>query len=277
MSLTLPATIGKERVLIIQCGDVLYGLPSRNVMEVLPAASIPPEVVAGGRVIRHRDTVLTLRSLPTVMGMEEAEQDTFVLILEHGTTWYAFSVPSLLGDRELVRRPVDAVVAAAAHIHASATLNDGRLVLLLTVAELLRRSEEAPHAASMARREAHRAATRVLVVDDSPIIREVVTEILRGGGFYPLPMPDAQTALSFLEKEEADVAVLDVDMPGIDGFELLTRIRLRSQRLPVIMLTTRASAEDKRRASSLGADAYVVKAEFLEGTLLKTVRRFSGE
>jgi CheY-like chemotaxis protein len=276
VALTLPAAIGKERLLIIDCGDVLYGLPSRNVLEVLHVASAPSEMVAGGRVIRHRDAAIPLRSFGAAMRVEAADEETLVLVLLQGSAKYAFTVPALLGDRELVRRPVDAVVAAAARIHASASLNDGRLVLLLTVAELLRRSEETPWIAPVARREV-RPRTRVLVVDDSPIIREVVTEILRGGGMDPTPVPDGPAALSFLETNAADVAVLDVDMPGMDGFELLQRIRLRSERLPVIMLTTRASPDDRRRASSLGADAYVVKAEFLEGTLVKTVRRFAGE
>jgi two-component system chemotaxis sensor kinase CheA/two-component system sensor histidine kinase and response regulator WspE len=275
VALSLPAAIGKERALVIPFGDLLYGIPSRDVVEILPEATAHTEPVAGGRILRHRDVALPLRSMGAALGAAASADGRFVLVVQHGGVRSAFSVPSLLGDRELVRRPVDPVVIATMHVHASAILSDGKLVLLLTVPELLRRSERAAEtlgAPGPARRQ-----PRVLVVDDSPIVREVVTEILRGGGFEPHALPDGTTALDYLDGNPVDVAVLDVDMPGMNGLELLQRIRVRWQRLPVVMLTTQASPEIKRQALSLGADAYVVKAEFLEGSLLKTVRRFAGD
>jgi chemotaxis protein histidine kinase CheA len=274
VTLSLPAAIGKERALVVRLGDLFYGLPSRDVIEVVPETTARTEPVAGGRIVRHRDVAIPLRSMGAALGAP-GSGDHFILVVQHAGTRWAFSVPSFLGDRELVRRPVDPVVATTMHIHACATLSDGKLVFLLTVPELLRRSDRAPEAqgaTGQARRQ-----SRVLVVDDSPIVREVVTEILRGGGFEPHPVPDGATALEFLDGNPVDVAVLDVDMPGMNGLELLQRIRLRPQRLPVVMLTTQASPEIKRQALSLGADAYVVKAEFLEGSLLKTVRRFAGD
>ncbi len=275
VALSLPAAIGKERALVVCFGDLLYGIPSRDVIEILPEATARTEAVAGGRILRHRDAALPLRSMGPVLGATPATEGRFILVVQHASVRFAFSVPSLLGDRELVRRPVDPVVESTMHIHASAILSDGKLVLLLTVPELLRRCEQAPETPAAPGQARQRS--RVLVVDDSPIVREVVTEILRGGGFEPHPVPDATTALDYLDGNTVDVAVLDVDMPGMDGLELLQRIRLRWQRLPVVMLTTQASPEIKRQALSLGADAYVVKAEFLEGSLLKTVRRFAGD
>jgi two-component system chemotaxis sensor kinase CheA/two-component system sensor histidine kinase and response regulator WspE len=275
VAISLPATIGKERSLVVNFGDLLYGIPSRDVIEILPQAAARTEPVAGGQILRHRDVALPLRSMGAAVGAGPDSEDRFVVVVQHAGARSAFSIPSFLGDREVVRRPVDPVVTAAMHIHACATLNDGKLVLLLTVPELLRRSDRAP--ATHAPTKLVQRRSRVLLVDDSPIVREVVTEILRGGGFEAHPVPDGATALDFLEGNLVDVAVLDVDMPGMNGLELLQRIRLRSQRLPVIMLTTQASPEIKRQALSLGADAYVVKAEFLEGSLLKTVRRFAGD
>jgi two-component system, chemotaxis family, sensor kinase CheA len=275
VALSLPAAIGKERALVVCFGDLLYGIPSRDVVDILPEATARTEAVAGGRILWHREVAIPLRSMGPVLGATPNTEGRFILVVQHASVRFAFSVPSLLGDREVVRRPVGAVVEATMHIHASALLSDGKLVLLLTVPELLRRCERTPEtvvAPAQARRQ-----SRVLVVDDSPIVREVVTEILRGGGFEPHPVPDATTALEYLDGNPVDVAVLDVDMPGMDGLELLQRIRLRWQRLPVVMLTTQASPEIKRQALSLGADAYVVKAEFLEGSLLKTVRRFAGD
>jgi chemotaxis protein histidine kinase CheA len=277
VSLTLPATVGKESILVVQIGDLFFGIPARDVIEIVPTANATTERIAGGSILRHRDVAIPLRSMSGALGLGTGTNDPFILVLQQGAARFAYTVPSLLGDRELVRRPVDPVVATAMHIHASASLSDGQLVLLLTVGEILRRSEAAPQAgaAPAARRAPKRP--RVLVVDDSPIVRELVSEILRGNGLEPSPMPGGEAALAFLDNNHVDVALLDVDMPGMNGFELLQRIRLRPERIPVVMLTTHASIEVKQRALSLGADAYLVKADFLEGSLLKTVRRYAGE
>jgi CheY-like chemotaxis protein len=115
----------------------------------------------------------------------------------------------------------------------------------------------------------------VLVVDDSPIVRELVCSILRTADFVPETAPDGEAAWSALEQAQPDLVVSDVEMPGIDGFALLHRIRARWPQLPVVMLTTRGSDEDRRRAAALGADAYVVKSEFEESSLVETVRRLT--
>jgi DNA-binding response OmpR family regulator len=82
--------------------------------------------------------------------------------------------------------------------------------------------------------------------------------------------------LVVLERGAPDLVVTDVEMPNLDGFGLLARIRERSLGLPVIMLTTRGSPEDRRRAATLGADAYLIKSDFQGATLLEQVRRYIG-
>ena len=114
---------------------------------------------------------------------------------------------------------------------------------------------------------------RVLVVDDSAIVRDLMTEILRQSGLDVQVANGGDDALSMLARDRPDVVTLDVDMPGMNGFEVLGNIRARHGDLPVVMLTLRASSEDKARATALGADAYVVKTQFQEGSLLDAIRR----
>jgi two-component system, chemotaxis family, sensor kinase CheA len=277
VALTLPATIGKERILVVKCGPALYGLSSRNVAEVLIAAETERTSVIGGLVLTHQGERLPLRSLAMSLGATLVEREPLILILRQGSLHCAFSVASVLGDYELVRRPADRLAAAAANIQASGVLSDGRTVFLVTVAGLLHRAERVTAAAAPT--ASPRAAPterkpKVLVVDDSSVVRELVTDVLRTGGTEPHPVPNGHAALDYLRTQHADVVLLDVDMPEIGGFEVLRQIRLRSQRMPVIMLTTRASEEDRRMASSLGADAYVIKGEFSEETLLDAIHRF---
>jgi two-component system chemotaxis sensor kinase CheA len=85
---------------------------------------------------------------------------------------------------------------------------------------------------------------------------------------------DGAEALAILDRQRVDLVLSDVEMPGIDGFELLTRVRQRDPELPVVMVTTRGSIADRERAAALGADAYLVKSEFRDRDMLDAIARF---
>jgi CheY-like chemotaxis protein len=272
LALSIPTRLSQERALVVDCGGTLYGFPSRNVLEVVKRSDYEVEAVAGGAVMHHREGPLPLRSLSTVLARREIEEP-WILILVLNNRRLAFGAPSLVGEHELVRHAIDPVLASVGYLGASATLEDGRLVLLVAAAGLLRQSELRdinllPAEAPVARR------TRVLVVDDSPIIRELVSQILRSAGCEVSAAPEGKSALTQLDANPPDIVIADVEMPIMDGFELLRRIRTRSQHLPVILLTSRGSAEDRRQAVALGANAHLIKSGFQESTLLETVRRF---
>jgi DNA-binding response OmpR family regulator len=103
-----------------------------------------------------------------------------------------------------------------------------------------------------------RVVTKVLVVDDEPMIREIVVGYLERDGFTTLEAADGNRARELLESDPPDLVVLDLMLPGTDGLELCRWIRSRS-RLPVIMLTARGEEADRIVGLELGADDYVTK------------------
>jgi chemotaxis protein histidine kinase CheA len=270
ISLTVPSTITRERAVVVDCGGLLYAIPSRQVIEVLLLDDLLKEEVAGGHIVRHRDEAVPLRSLSGSLSGRVAEPESLALIILISGRRFAFSVPALLGEYELLRQPADPLLGRLSYIAASATLDDGRLVLVLAAAALLRKQEDRPIKARPAM-----LPPRVLVVDDSPIIRDLLCQFLSGAGLEVQAAPEARSALALLHADRPDVVLLDVDMPGMDGFELLECIRGETQDLPVIMFTTRFSPDDRIRAATLGANAYLVKSQFQESTLIETVRRFA--
>ncbi len=102
------------------------------------------------------------------------------------------------------------------------------------------------------------SGTRVLVVDDEPTVREVVAGYLRRDGHAVFEAADGPTALELLESEPPDLVVLDMMLPGVNGLDILRRVRAGSD-IPVIMLTARAEESDRVAGLELGADDYVVK------------------
>ncbi len=99
---------------------------------------------------------------------------------------------------------------------------------------------------------------RVLVVDDEPVVREVVTAYLRRDGLVVDEAADGPTALRLVETFRPDLVVLDVMLPGVDGFTILQQLR-RAGEVPVILLTARAEEPDRVLGLEMGADDYVVK------------------
>jgi CheY-like chemotaxis protein len=265
-SLRVPAAITKERTLVAESRDALFGFPSRSVAALVRLSDHEVTPIAGGQSLRIGEAAVPLRSLGAILG-EPGASEPWAVVIEGDHQKWAFTIAKPLGDFPLLRRPIDRLLPT---MSASATLADGRLVMILSVAALVRRARHGTGTSMTAERT---RALRVLVVDDSAIVRDLMTEILRQSGLDVKVANGGDEALSILARERPDVVTLDVDMPGMTGFEVLGHIRARHGDLPVVMLTLRASSEDKARATALGADAYVVKTQFQEGSLLEAIRR----
>ena len=100
---------------------------------------------------------------------------------------------------------------------------------------------------------------KVLVVEDDPTVRDVLTTLLGFDGFEVAAAPDGFSGLQLAETMQPDVVLLDVVMPGIDGLEVCRSLRKRSPETRVVMLTGRGSAEDELDGVAAGADAYLRK------------------
>jgi two-component system, chemotaxis family, sensor kinase CheA len=119
------------------------------------------------------------------------------------------------------------------------------------------------------------AAKRVLAVEDSITSRLLLKHILEGAGFEVALAADGLDAQSLLRRERFDAVVSDVEMPRMDGLSLTRSIRENPQtrELPVVLVTSLQSAEERERGMLAGADAYVVKGAFDQDNLLATLRR----
>jgi DNA-binding response OmpR family regulator len=112
---------------------------------------------------------------------------------------------------------------------------------------------------------------KILVVDDDLELLGLIAFVLRQAGYLVLEAQDGPSALAVFGKERPDLAILDVNLPRMDGFEVLRRVRQGGDRSPILMLTVRAGEEDQVRGLDLGADDYLAKP-FSPRTLLARVR-----
>lgn len=279
VSLSVPVRLSKERALVFGYGDTLFALPAHHVMEIVRLQSADVRPVPGGRALWSRFGILPLRSMYESLGFTDGTDENLGLVLRSGGSYWGFALAEILGEFELIRQPCDALVAAIAKVHGCALLPDGRMVLFVATDDLIRAlpARAQGSAAPMpSRRRSPLRRRHVLVVDDSAVIRSFATQLLEGSGFAVTAAADGQQALRQLGSQLPDVVLTDIDMPEMDGLELLSRVRAQWPQLPVILFTYHSAPEQQRRALALGASAYVVKSDFSESTLLETVQRFAG-
>jgi two-component system chemotaxis sensor kinase CheA len=185
----------------------------------------------------------------------------------------------LLGEEEVIVKSLGPLLAGVQGYLGGAILGDGRVALLLDPAGLVRARRRALSRHEEASAPAKRLAPKVLVVEDSFTVRELQRSILEAAGYRVETARDGSEAFECLLLDGEIVLVLtDLEMPEMDGVELTRAIRddpLRSS-TPVVILTSRAGEDDRRRGLEAGADAYIVKRSFDQQALLETVERLVG-
>ena len=112
---------------------------------------------------------------------------------------------------------------------------------------------------------------KVLIVDDSLGVRQLISATLGVHGFDTTVAPNAEEALKMLVDSPVDALVVDFQMPGQDGIELVRQVRSVRRALPIVMVSGVAAAGDQRRAFAEGVDAYLDKADFRQGALATTL------
>jgi two-component system chemotaxis sensor kinase CheA len=206
-----------------------------------------------------------------------------------GTTGatHGFRVESLVGQRDVVVRGLGGLIPRMDCVAGASVEPDGSILFVLDVPALLQLARASqPAAATPAQTPAPRprptpavARASLLVVDDALTVRELQRAILERAGYLVRTANDGLEALALLAEQRVDLVLTDVEMPNLDGFELTARIRgePRLANIPVLLITSRSSDEDRRRGLEAGADGYIVKSEFDEGRLLSAVSGLLGK
>ncbi|MDX9722874.1 MAG: response regulator [Myxococcota bacterium] len=189
----------------------------------------------------------------------------------------AFMVDDFVEDAEIVVKELPSNLGHVRCVAGATVTWSGEVMVILNPTELidvsLRRGSDRLTSEWAADQVALR---RILVCDDSLTTRTLERNILMAAGYEVVTANNGLQALDALEQNTFQLLVLDVDMPDLDGFELTTRLRANNlyRSIPIILVTSRDTDEDKRRGMAAGADAYITKGSFTQRTFLETVRRF---
>ncbi|MDX1997290.1 MAG: response regulator [Thermoanaerobaculia bacterium] len=274
--LEVPLARRGELVLKIRVGQSQLAVPSSAVREVL-RFSQSAVIERDGRTYLDLEGRL-VPFVPVARMFGEVPAETQVLLRGRASGQpLALAVDVVEGEEELLVRPVTRSAPVEAVIEGVALLASGRPIGVLSPAVLAQRTLlRQPILATVTAPGAPRLS--VLLVDDSLVTREMERRLLEDAGFTVTAAGDAEECMSFLGEMSFDCLVTDIEMPGMDGFDLTRRLRSIPQfsQLPIIVVSTRDRPEDRLQGLQAGADAYLTKQSLDAGELVDLVRRLSG-
>jgi two-component system, chemotaxis family, sensor histidine kinase and response regulator WspE len=284
----LPLTLSVIRSLIVEVDGEPYGLPLAHVTRtlVLPRASI--DLLEGHQHFAFEGRRLGIVTAHQILrsGTFETLSDTLnVVVIGQGAASYGVVVDRFLGERMLVVQPLDKRLGKVPNIAAGALMENGDPLLIADLDDWLRAVEKLVVDGELGRvspgtaRVVAAARKRVLVVDDSLTVRELERKLLAGRGYDVTIAVDGMDGWNAVRSERFDLVITDIDMPRLDGIELVTLIRRDTQlrETPVMIVSYKDRAEDRQRGLDAGADYYLAKGSFHDQTLLDAVRDLIGE
>ena len=280
-AIRLPLSLAVSQALMVQVGGETFALPLTAIEGIARLPQSYSETTAGSEapafayadrnysvrfladLVQHPRASRAGRSLPAVLlrlgETVDGQERRAALVVEH-----------LLGNQEIVTRPVGPLVAGIRGVAGATILPSGDVVLILDATTLLeQRTEIAPmeaaeHAATVAVAELaalESDAKCILVVDDSVTIRRVAERLLTRQGYTVITAKDGVDAMMTLQTEAPHAILLDIEMPRADGFEVASFVRNnpRIAHTPIIMITSRSGDKHRTRAQQLGVNRYLIK------------------
>jgi chemosensory pili system protein ChpA (sensor histidine kinase/response regulator) len=281
ISIRVPMTLAIARVLLVRAGGQTFGLPLAAVVQIARPHPTAISMVGSERLFTLDGQSYPMRDLAESLGLPRAAdapavQPVLVANLSHRRV--ALAVDEIVNSRDVVVKTLGTHLRRVPGVWGATLLGDGTVVLILSPVDLAGAAEAPVVVRSQPARataDGHEPYT-VLVVDDSLSMRHVLSLAVKKAGWTAVPARDGVEALDILQRStrQPDLVLLDIEMPRMDGFELLSAVRAQKGRatLPIVMLTSRSGDKHRDKARSLGVTDYMVKP-FQEEVLIRNIDR----
>ncbi len=280
----LPFTLAITQALIVRTGDEVYALPLPSVEGVarIPRSELENLLSQSEPSYQYGEQTYKFRHLGMYLGGQAAslpQDEPFipVILVRAGDYSAALLTDEMIASREIVVKTIGPQLASIRGISGATILGDGRIVLILDVAALVRTGApvvEVKKAAPTPTDDRPLA----LVVDDSITVRRVTERFLQRNGLRVVTAKDGLDAISVMADHKPDIILLDIEMPRMDGYEFASHVRNDSRvaDVPIIMVTSRAGDKHRARAIELGVNDYLGKP-YQDAQLLDAIGRLLEE
>ncbi len=282
--MVLPLTMSTYRGVLVGVGEQTFIVPAAGVEKVTRIDRASLKTVENRETIELGGAALSFVWLADLLQLPRQERSGVetglipLFVIGSGASRMAFGVDGILGEQEVLVKSLGPQLSRVRNIAGATVLGTGKVAAILHPGDLLKSAVKgagmpAGVGSSAEKTEAPRKS--VLVVEDSITARSLLKNILETAGYQTLTAVDGIDALTRLKTEQIDLVVSDVDMPRMNGFDLTAKIRAARELadLPVVLVTSLDSREDRERGVEVGANAYIVKSSFDQSNLLEVIRR----
>ena len=274
----LPFTLAISHALVVRAADEYYALPLPTIEGVvrLSRDDVERHLLSEMASYEYGNQKYRFQPLGSFVGLEAAPLPTGdvtvpVVLVRAGDHSTGIVCEELIGSREIVVKSVGPQVSAIRGISGATILGDGRIVVILDMAALVRADWRARAIPVLARDKVDSRPV-ALVVDDSITVRRVTQRLLERNGMRVITARDGLDAVAVLAENMPDIILLDIEMPRMDGYEFAAHVRNdpRTAAIPIIMITSRVGDKHRARAIELGVDDYLGKP-YQEAQLLEAI------
>jgi chemosensory pili system protein ChpA (sensor histidine kinase/response regulator) len=279
-TLRLPQTLAVTQAVFVRIGETTFAVPIASVRGV--GRIQRNQLAKPDAAYQYGGEDYPVHDLGTLVGHAQAKAEGQLqmplLLVRAGDLRAAVSVDQVLGNREIVVKPVGPQVASVPGIFGATIMGDGSVVVILDVAPLVRRQAVlSPELLPTAAPVETRRVPMVMVVDDSVTMRKVTGRVLERHNLEVLTAKDGLDALEKLAENVPDLMLLDIEMPRMDGYELATAMKAdpRLRNIPIVMITSRTGEKHRQRAFDIGVNRYLGKP-YQEPELMRNVFELLG-
>ena len=283
-TIRLPMALAVTRALIVKSGGQTFAFPLKLIKHISRLSLVNNLLAESESSFFYLNELLGLPSAST-----PHNEDTPLLLIKTTTgTPCALIVDEIVKPEEIVIKPLGVPLQNLAELLGATVTGDGSVVPVLDLIYLLkqnvqsRRIEQPAINSKQETNSKHRTLNSkltVMIVDDSPSVRHLTSNIIKDAGWTATIAKDGLEALDILQdtRELPDVILTDVEMPRMDGYELLASLKKQEtlQAIPVVMITSRAGDKHRRKAVDLGVSEYLIKP-FNESFLVEKIKELCG-
>jgi len=286
--LQLPLTLSVVRTLLVDIGGEPYAFPLAYIIRTLKLPKTKIEILEGRQHFNFDGRQIGLITAHQILECGDPSlrgEELSVIVVGNQNNFYGVVVDRFLGGRELVVHPLDPRLGKIKDISAGALMEDGSPGLIIDVEDMVCSIDKLISGGSLSKISAQgtsdviKKRKRILIVDDSLTVRELERKLLSGHGYEVEAATDGMDGWNAVRTGHFDLIISDVDMPRMDGIELVTLIKrdANTKSLPVMIVSYKDREQDRQRGLDAGADYYLTKGSFHDETLLNAVRDMIGE
>jgi two-component system, chemotaxis family, sensor kinase CheA len=283
----VPVTLAVMRCLLVEAGGQRFALPFHRVVRSQAFDESSLTRAEGRPMVWVDGQPVPVSTLADVLGAGSADPSSGpIVVLADSSRRHGFQVDRLVGQRDVVLKGLSRLLPHLPAVAGASVEPDGCVLVVLDPPGLIKRARQttrgnvssAPEVPEVSELPVTGPHGRILVVDDALTVRELQRNILERAGFDVRVAIDGTDALSKLAEGPSDLILTDVEMPNMDGFALTEAVRAHPSlaNIPILILSSRASEADRIRGLDAGADGYIIKSSFDEGSLLAAVNRLIG-